>query len=239
MNIGRKYNGDELFNGGLDELAVYPAALSSARVSAHFTARVTLPGTITAATYNAHVADNLTWRHTGLLLYLPTPSEDLTAAGKVHGFRSGAFCVPVIANGVGTLNSMAYRSDTANGKVDLGIYLDDGNGTTCSKISTTGLTAMPPGAGSKQISLAQPAPITTYQKYWLVMGFAITKSGSGGKLGTVLGTDGPTTLLCRRAVNVMPLPTVITFETTNPVDPAAVPPTPIIPTSTPCLAAFP
>lgn len=227
LHVGRDWTGGNSYYGGLDEVAVYSTAISSARVTAHFNARATVAGTVTAAVWNAQVADNLLHLYNGKTLYVPSdPSGDLAAPGKVHGFRSGAFCMPVINRDLITLNSMAYRSDTANGKVDLGVYIDDGNGTTCSKISTTGLTAMPAGAGTKQISLLLPAPILPYTKYWLVIGFAITKSGSGGKLGTVLGTDGPLKPLCKRAVNVMPLPTVITFDA-------------VAPTAAPMIAGFP
>jgi hypothetical protein len=182
-------------------------------------------------TWNTQIVENLIWAYEGKLLYLPTPSEDLTASGKVHGIRDGAYCVPVINRDAGTLTQMAYRSDTANSKIDMGIYLDDGNGTTCSKISTTGLTVMAGGAGAKMVPLALPAPVTPFTKYWLVIGFAITKSGSGGKLGTILGTDGPMLSLCKRALNVMPLPTVITFDTSTKARDQ--------PTASPCLAAFP
>jgi hypothetical protein len=184
-------------------------------------------GQMTAARYNPMVADNLTWLHDGSPLYLPSdPSGDLTGVPKARAPVNGALCIPVINRDSFTATSMGYRSDTADGKIDLGIYLDDGNGLTISKIATTGLTLMPSGAGPKQIALALPAVLKPLKKYWLVMGMAITVSGSGGAVGAVLGTTGVLLPLCKRAVNCMPLPTVITFDT-------------VAPACSPCLAAYP
>lgn len=180
-------------------------------------------GNPNASRWNSHVADNLSFLHDGNALYLPTPSEDLSASGKVHGIPNGAFCVPVIPKDAMTITKMSYRSDTANGRVDLGIYLDDGNGTTCSKVSTTEPTAMPGGAGPKSINLVNPAVITPYQKYWLVIGFVTNNDGTA--VGTVLGTDGPLVKLCKRAVNCVPLQTVITFDS-------------VAPSASPCLAGM-
>ena len=70
------------------------------------------------------------------------------------------------------------------------------------------------------------APMIPNTLYWLVMGMAITVSGSGGAVGAVLGTNGHTLSLSKRAVNCMPLPTVITFDT-------------VAPNAAPALAAFP
>jgi len=183
-------------------------------------------GNPTAAKWNAYVAGDLDFLYRGYGMWLPTPSQSIDGQSKVHGFNLGAFLVPVMCKDAITLNSIAYRSDTANGTIDLGVYQDDGNGTTCSKVATTDLTPMPGGSGAKQITLENPAPLTPWTKYWLAIGFAITVSGSGGSLGTVLGTDGVLLGLCKRAVNVMPLPTVITFDT-------------VAPTCSPCLAGLP
>lgn len=188
-------------------------------------------GQMTVARYNPMVADNLTWLHDGKILYLPSdPAGDLTGVPKAQAPLSGALLMPVICRDTFTATSMGYRSDNASGKIDLGIYLDDGNGTTCSKISTTGLTLMPSGAGAKQIALALPAPLEALKKYWLVMGQAVTVPGSGGTIGAVMGTTGILLPLCKRALNCMPLPTIITFDTPIPAN---------APKCAPCLAAFP
>lgn len=195
-------------------------------------------GVLDVDDWNAQV-DNLDWLHTGNALYLPSdPDGDLTGTPKAQAPLSGAILVPVVCRDTFTATRMSYRSDSASGKIDLGIYMDDGNGTTCSKISTTGLTLMPSGAGAKQLPFAQPAPLEALNKYWLVMGQAVTVPGSGGTIGAVMGTTGVLRLISRRAQKCMPLPTVITFEMTAPVDPD-VAPTPILPTCVPCLAVFP
>jgi len=119
-------------------------------------------GNPTAAKWNAYVAGDLDFLYRGYGMWLPTPSQSIDGQSKVHGFNLGAFLVPVMCKDAITLNSIAYRSDTANGTIDLGVYQDDGNGTTCSKVATTDLTPMPGGSGAKQITLENPAPLTPW-----------------------------------------------------------------------------
>jgi hypothetical protein len=173
------------------------------------------PGTSTE--FNAQVVDNLEFLHDGVPLWLPSLSED---CNKIYnGVVNNAVLVPTMSKDVITVSRLAWRTNSAGGQFDVGIYLDDGNDLTVSKVTSSGLVPMPGGSGANSQAFVGPVTLQPFVKYWLVMGFSSANA-------SLNGTDGPAQSLCKKATNSMPLPNVITFGSPRP-------------TVSPCLAALP
>jgi len=173
------------------------------------------PGTSTQ--FNAQVVDNLLHLYNGNGLYAPGPSEAIDAV--FTGIVMGAVLVPTMVRDVLTVNKLAWRANSAGGQIDIGIFLDNGDGLTVQKVTSSGLQAMPSGSGAHYANFVQPAALQPFTKYWLVMGFTSVNAA-------LHGTTGPTQVLCKKATNCMPLPNVITFGSPRPL-------------VAPCLAALP
>lgn len=214
LYVGRLSAGGEFFNGIIDEPAVYATALSSARVSAHFSAAAT--GALSSSAFNRD-ADNLQYLYNANSLGLFTPGDSLDAV--CHPTLNGAIMAPAMCVAPVTVSKIAWRTNTSNGQVDVGIYTDNGDGQTISMVRTSGLTAMPGGSGAASVNLSSSVTLTPYVKYWLVMGFTNTNAA-------IMGSDGPVQTICKKAVNCVPLLSTVSFNS-----PA--------PSASPCLAALP
>jgi len=168
-------------------------------------------------TFNAQVVDNLNHLHTGRALYVPSPSED---CNKVcNAVLNGAVLVPAVVKDVITVSKLAWRTNSAGGQIDVGIFLDNGDDLTVQKVTSSGLGPMPGGSGPNSKTFAAPATLDPFKKYWLVFAF-------GSANASLNGTDGPAQQLCKKATNCFPLPNVITFGSPRPL-------------VSPCLAALP
>ncbi len=152
--------------------------------------------------YNEQVADNLQFLHDGYSFWIGT-AQDLTAQVAPGAVNRGFAC-PVVCRDSMTIAGLTYRSDTTNGNIDVGIYDDDGNGTTASKLATSGTTVMPGGATAHTVNFTAPQAVEPYHKYWLAISFSATSA-------RVLGTDGPYSLICKQMNSALPLPTTFTF----------------------------
>ena len=93
LEFGRNIGGGQLFTGRMDEVAIYPTALTAARILAHYTAgKITYPPAYTAIMQDAPVGY---WR-------LDEPSG--TVANDSSGyFVSGTYTGPVTLNQPGAL----------------------------------------------------------------------------------------------------------------------------------------
>ena len=173
------------------------------------------PGTSTE--FNAQVVDNLNHLHDGLGLYVPSISED---CNKVcNAIVNGAALVPVITKDRITVSQLAWRTNSAGGQIDVGIFLDNGDDLTVQKVTSSGLQPMPSGSGAHSLAFAVAATLEPFIKYWLVFAF-------GSANASLNGTDGPAQSLCKKATNCFPLPNVVTFGSPRPL-------------VSPCLAALP
>ena len=164
---------------------------------------------LTVTKYNAEVVDDLQFLHDGFAFVVGSP-DDLTQ--KFSETANQAVVCPFIPRDVITLAGLTYRSDTTAGNIDVGIYMDDGNGTTATKLKTSGSTVMPGGATAHTINFTASQTLESYTKYW----FALSFSSASAK---VLGTDGPYSLLAKVMATAFPLPTTITFGATPSVAP--------------------
>ena len=173
------------------------------------------PGTST--TFNAQVVENLKHLHTGVALYVPSISED---CNKVcNAIVNGAALVPVVVKDAITVTKLAWRTNSAGGQIDVGSFLDNGDGLTVQKVTSSGLVPMPSGSGAHTQAFAVAATLEPYTLYWLVFAF-------GSANASLNGTDGPAQSLCKKATNCFPLPNVVTFGSPKPL-------------VSPCLAALP
>jgi hypothetical protein len=168
-------------------------------------------------TFNDQVIENLKHLHTGKPLWVPPLSDCLD--GVMSGIVNGAVLVPTMVKDVITVTKLAWRANSAGGQIDVGIFSDNGDGLTVSKVTSSGLHAMPSGSGAHYSSFAVAATLDPFVKYWLVMGFTSVNAA-------LSGTTGPAQQLCKKATNCMPLPNVITFGSPRPL-------------VSPCLAALP
>lgn len=187
-----------------------------------------LPGSaLPSATLNRDL-DNIEALYEGFDVYLGGADDDLNI--NVGSLRYGALLIPVISKSRFTVANIGYRSDTAGGHVDLGVFIDDGDDKSCTQLETTGFFPMPGGAGPKGETLSAAVQLEPLQKYWLAIAF----DASGAALR---GTDGPYATLCRKAtggntVSYYPLPTRIPFDVN------ATTGEPIALTKAPCLAVW-
>lgn len=157
------------------------------------------------------VATDLRVLFNGVAEWLASPSQDVATnfaptANKAYGF-------PFTQRDAATIAYLAYLSDTTAGNIDVGIYEDDGNGTTCSKLKTNGGQAMAAGATVKKVNLSASQALSPFQKYWAWIAFSSASA-------RVKGTGGPSTLVWRTMATAYPLPTVITFAAAPSIAPA-------------------
>lgn len=162
--------------------------------------------------YDAQVVDNLLFLWTGFRLAVSTPS-DMTQ--QVVPTANDAFVCPVIPEAQLTVPGLTYRSSTTAGNIDVGVYSDDGNGTTCTRLKSSGSVAMPAGASAHTINFTATQTLDPYVKYWLAVAFSSATA-------RLLGTDGPYSLICKKMVTAFPLPATITFGATPAVSPCLV-----------------
>lgn len=152
--------------------------------------------------YDLEVVDNIQFLHDGAALFVGTP-EDMTQT-LLPGSANRAFVCPFVPRDVITVAGLTYRSQTVAGNIDVGVYGDDGNGTTATKLKTSGSVAMPAGSGAKTVNFTASQQLEPMTKYWFAIAFSNTSA-------RVLGTDGPYSLLCKQMDTALPLPTTITF----------------------------
>lgn len=146
--------------------------------------------------------DDLQFLHDGVPQYCGT-SDDISQK-VLPGSANRAFVCPFVSRDAMTIAGLTYRSDTTAGNIDVGIYDDDGNGTTASKLKTSGSVAMPGGATAHTTNFTSSQAIEPFHKYWFAISFSSTSA-------RVMGTDGPYSLLCKQMDTALPLPTTITF----------------------------
>lgn len=158
--------------------------------------------TLPASQYNLQVVDNLQVLHDGLPLYCGTPT-DMTQK-LLPGSANRAFVCPFVSRDAMSIAGLTYKSDTTSGNIDVGIYDDDGNGTTASKLKTSGSVAMPGGATAHTVNFTAAQAIEPLHKYWFAIAFSSTTA-------RIWGTDGPYSLICKQMDTALPLPTTITF----------------------------
>jgi hypothetical protein len=137
-----------------------------------------------------------------LALYCGTPT-DMTQK-VLPGSANRAFVCPFIPPAAMIIPGLTYKSDTTAGNIDVGVYDDDGNGTSASKLKTSGSTAMPGGATAHTLNFTSPQSLEPFHKYWFAIAFSSTSA-------RVWGTDGPYSLICKQMDTAFPLPTSITF----------------------------
>lgn len=163
------------------------------------------------AEWGTTVATDLRVLFAGVPTWVASPSGDLSqnygaAANTAIGF-------PFTCRDAATISGLSWTLDTANGNVDVGIYEDDDNGTTCSKLKTNGGEPCPTGAGVKTTLFSAPQALTPYQKYWLWF-------SSNHASFRMKGTNGPSVVIFRKMASAYPLPTVITFASAGTITPA-------------------
>jgi len=159
--------------------------------------------TLPVSQYNLQVVDNLQYLHDGMALFCGTP-DDMTQK-VLPGTANRAFVCPFVTRDAMTIPGLTYRGDTTAGNIDVGIYDDDGNNTTCTKLRTSGTVAMPGGATAHTINFTASQAVEPFHKYWFAIAFSSTTA-------RVWGTDGPYSLLCKQMdMGVFGLPTTITF----------------------------
>ena len=158
--------------------------------------------TLAVTTYDLEVVDNIQFLHDGYALYVGTPTDQTQKV--LPGSANRAFVCPFVSRDAMTIAGLTYKSDTTAGNIDVGIYDDDGNGTTASKLKTSGSTAMPGGATAHTVNFTSSQSIEPFHKYWFAIAFSSTTA-------RIWGTDGPYSLICKQMDTALPLPTTITF----------------------------
>lgn len=155
------------------------------------------------STIDLEVVDNLQFLHDGYALYVGTPT-DMTDQ-VLPQVASRAFACPIVSRDAITIPGLTYKSNSTAGNIDVGVYDDDGNGTTASKLKTSGSTVMPTSGVPQTINFTSPQAIEPYHKYWFMFAFSVASGAN------VLGTTGPYSLLCKQMNSAFPLPTTFTF----------------------------
>lgn len=145
------------------------------------------------------VATDLRVLFNGVAEWIASPSQDV-ATNFAPGANNKAFGFHFTARDAMTIASINYLPTNAAGNVDVGIYEDDGNGTTCSKLKTNGGTGM----GSASVAFSASQALSPYQKYWLWIAFSNSAARAGG-------TVGPSIVMWKTMTSAYPLPTTITF----------------------------
>lgn len=149
--------------------------------------------------YNAEVRDNLLFLYNGLPFYVQTPGgiDDhyAPAAGQ-------AVLQPVTPPHPCQISGFTYNVSSNSGNFDLGVYLDNGDGTA-ELIESTGSIAMPT-AGLQTTPFATAVNLEAFVLYW----FAYAHDTTSGQL---FGTKGPAAGIARVINASFPLPATITI----------------------------
>lgn len=151
--------------------------------------------------YEDEVVGNLQYLHDGYP-FVVAECQDISQ-NLLPQSANRAFAIPVVPRCVVTLAGLTYRSDTTSGNIDVGVYIDNDDGTA-SRLQSSGSVAMPGGASSHTVDFTASQVLDPFTKYW----FAIAFSATGAR---VLGTDGPYSLLCKQMDSALPLPDTFTF----------------------------
>jgi len=167
-----------------------------------------------ASDFDEQIVDNLNFLWAGN----PTivgGSQDLSAS--VVPTVNRALLCPFVPKDQITIAGLSYRSSSTAGNIDVGVYVDNLDGTTADRLKSSGSVSMPAGATAQTVNFTASQTLDPYVKYWFAICFS---SGSA----RVLGTDGPYSLLCKVMTSAFPLPATVTFGVT--------------PTISPCLAGL-
>ena len=163
-----------------------------------------------ASDFDEQVIDNLQFLWNGVAQFVGG-SQDCSA--QVVPTANRALLCPFVPKDQITIAGLTYRNGTSTGNIDVGVYVDNGNGTTADRLKSSGSTAMPAvGNVANTLNFTANQTLDPYVKYWFAICFS---SGSA----RVLGTDGAYSLLCKLMVSAFPLPATVTFGATATISP--------------------
>lgn len=152
---------------------------------------------------NEEYIDNLQFLHDGYALYVGTPTDK--SATVLPQVANRAFACPIVSRDAITIAGLTWQANSHSGNIDFGVYDDDGNGTTASRLKSSGSVAMPGGSTPQTITFSSPQALEPYHKYWFAVAFSVASGAN------ILGTDGPYSLLCKQMASAFPLPATFTF----------------------------
>jgi len=156
---------------------------------------------LAASDYDEQVVDNLSFLWAGTPMFVGG-SQDCSQT--VVPTANKALLCPIVPKDQITIAGLTYRSSSTAGNIDVGVYVDNGNGTTADRLKSSGSVAMPAGATAQTVNFTANQTLDPYVKYWFAICFS---SGSA----RVLGTDGPYVLICKTMTSAFPLPATVTF----------------------------